>query len=281
MIVWLSSYPKSGNTWLRALLTSYYFSKDGKFDFSLLKNIDQFPSFDYFKDYKQLFSKPTDTCKLWLREQEKINKDKKIKFFKTHNALCKINGHSFTNKQNTLGVIYIIRDPRNVISSIAHHYQIDLNEAYEFMNTKNKAIIQKKGESYVGFVALFSYLFHHKSWVENTLYPTLVIKYEDLLYETFNTFKNVINFFNKITHSSNSFDKEKAKLAVSSTKFEKLRKLEEEQGFKESIISKKDGKNIKFFNLGKENQYTKLLSLDLVNKMNKQYKEILVKYNYE
>ena len=94
MIVWLSSYPKSGNTWLRALLTSYYFSKDGKFDFSLLKNIDQFPSFDYFKDYKQLFSKPTDTCKLWLREQEKINKDKKIKFFKTHNALCKINGHS-------------------------------------------------------------------------------------------------------------------------------------------------------------------------------------------
>jgi hypothetical protein len=49
MIIWLASYPKSGNTWLRSLLASYYFSEDGDFNFSLLKNIDQFPSYDHFK----------------------------------------------------------------------------------------------------------------------------------------------------------------------------------------------------------------------------------------
>ena len=43
MIIWIASYPKSGNTYIRSLLSAYYFSKDGKFEFSLLKNIKQFP----------------------------------------------------------------------------------------------------------------------------------------------------------------------------------------------------------------------------------------------
>ena len=43
MILWIASYPKSGNTWLRALLSSYYFSTDGNFKQSLLSNIEQFP----------------------------------------------------------------------------------------------------------------------------------------------------------------------------------------------------------------------------------------------
>ena len=59
-----------------------------------------------------------------LKEQEKINQSSNITFLKTHNAVCKINGNRFTNSENTLGAIYIVRDPRNVITSLAHHYQI-------------------------------------------------------------------------------------------------------------------------------------------------------------
>ena len=43
MIFWIASYPKSGNTWLRTLISSYYYSKDGVFNESLIKNIGQFP----------------------------------------------------------------------------------------------------------------------------------------------------------------------------------------------------------------------------------------------
>ena len=43
MFVWLASYPKSGNTLLRAMLSAYLFSDDGKFNFELLKKIKQFP----------------------------------------------------------------------------------------------------------------------------------------------------------------------------------------------------------------------------------------------
>ena len=51
MIFWIASYPKSGNTWLRALISSYYYSKDGVFNQDLLKKIDQFPTKKYFKGF--------------------------------------------------------------------------------------------------------------------------------------------------------------------------------------------------------------------------------------
>ena len=87
MILWIASYPKSGNTWLRALLSSYYFSKDGSFNQEFLKMIDQFPQKSYFKDFDYDPTKTTDTSKFWIKAQEKINNDKKFKFFKTHNIL--------------------------------------------------------------------------------------------------------------------------------------------------------------------------------------------------
>ena len=92
MIIWLASYPKSGNTWLRSLLSSYYFSTNGEFNFELLKKIDQFPSVNYFENDKDLYLKPEDTAEKWLNKQTEINKKKKLLLFKTHNAICKING---------------------------------------------------------------------------------------------------------------------------------------------------------------------------------------------
>ena len=52
MIIWLASYPKSGNTWLRALLSSYYYSENGIFDPKLLSKIENFPQKKYFRHFK-------------------------------------------------------------------------------------------------------------------------------------------------------------------------------------------------------------------------------------
>ena len=79
MIIWLASYPKSGNTWLRALICSYYFSKDGIFNFDLLKQIDSFPSARFFRKYPDKFERPEDTSKYWIKEQEQIRLEKKWK----------------------------------------------------------------------------------------------------------------------------------------------------------------------------------------------------------
>ena len=114
MIFWIASYPKSGNTWLRTLISAYYYSKDGIFDQSILKNIGMFPERRHFVDFD--YNQEKDTTKLWIKSQEKINADKKIRFFKTHNIFGKVNGYDFTNKQNSAGCVYIVRDPRNVIT---------------------------------------------------------------------------------------------------------------------------------------------------------------------
>ena len=55
MIIWLASYPKSGNTWLRSLIANYYFSETGDFNFELLEKIDSFPSNKYFRKYLDKF----------------------------------------------------------------------------------------------------------------------------------------------------------------------------------------------------------------------------------
>ena len=74
MIIWIASYPKSGNTWVRSLLSSYYFSEDGSFDFNLLKNIKQFPSKDF---YNNKVLSVEDAAKNWLVIQRKIKDQKK------------------------------------------------------------------------------------------------------------------------------------------------------------------------------------------------------------
>ena len=281
MIIWLASYPKSGNTWLRSLLASYYFSDDGTFDFDLLKKIDAYPSVAYFKKYKDNFSNPVSTSRYWISEQENINKDNKLRFFKTHNAMVKINGNSFTNENNTLAAIHIVRDPRNIITSIANHFLISQEEAYDFLITENKGIIQKINNRYLGFNALCSWKFHEKSWSECNKFPVLTIKYEELQKEVLKTFEKVINFILNITKSKNSFNLDKAKKSIESCDFEKLSKLESEKGFDEAVINQENNKKIKFFNLGIKNNFQNLLKKELIDKANISFRDQLKKYQYE
>ena len=195
--MWIASYPKSGNTWLRALVAAYYFTEDGIFNFSLLPNIHQFPSQKFFNSYKKDFSNFADTAELWLDAQEKINSDGRFRLFKTHNAFLDVNNFRFTNTGNTLGCIYLIRDPRNVITSVKHHYEHDYEEALNFMKDDKGLLYKKIKNQYVDFNFLSSWKNHYKSWIYNKEFPVQLIKYEDLEKNPEKTFESVINFINK------------------------------------------------------------------------------------
>ena len=246
MIIWLASYPKSGNTWLRAMIASYFYTDNGVFNFNVLEQIDQFPSFTHFENYNDKFERPESTTKYWFDAQKEINKDKKLKFFKTHNALCKIEDNEFTDKRNTLGAIYIIRDPRNVVTSIANHFDKNIDQALEFMTDEKRCLIHKEKDRYLGFIPLFSWVQHQKSWVKTKRFPILTIRYEDLQTRTFEVFKNVLDFIKSISNFMKPLDKEKVKKVVQSCDFYQMQRLEKKQGFRESVMTKDKNDNINF-----------------------------------
>ena len=82
MIIWIASYPKSGNTWLRTLISSYYYSTDGTFHSNLIKQIGQFPEKRHFESFKYDSKSVIGTTQFWIKAQEKINQDQKLRFFK-------------------------------------------------------------------------------------------------------------------------------------------------------------------------------------------------------
>jgi len=281
MIFWIASYPKSGNTWLRALLTSYYFSKDGNFNQLLLKNIGQFPEKQYFNDFNYNPKIITDTSKFWIPAQEKLNLDKKIKFFKTHNILGSINGNNFTNKKNTIGCIYIVRDPRNVITSLKNHFDYNYDQALATMLNEHYYIFKSEEKNdYGNFQFLSSWEKNFQSWKAQKIFPIKVIRYEDLLNETFKTLKETIDFIDKTLNFKNTFQKHKAQNSIQSTTFSKLKNMEKKEGFIESVFSKKENKKIPFFHLGAENDWKKILDKSYQIKLNSQFNTSLKELRY-
>ena len=283
MIIWLASYPKNGNTWLRSLISAYYYTKDGFFlGDEHLKNIPQFPVKKYFKDFKYDLSLPGDTSRFWVASQEKINRDKKIKFFKTHNALVKLGENDFTNKKNTLGAIYIVRDPRNVLDSVSRHFQLDYEKALNVMKDENNFTYDfKKKDDYSDFQFISSWDKNYQSWKKNNLIPVKFLKYEDLLKETFFVFKEIVEFIDKLTNNKKGFSREKAKNAVKSSSFESLKNLEKNNNFSESIIARKDQKKIPFFHLGPKNNWKKNFKNTFLDKLNRIFEKNLKELDYK
>ena len=281
MIFWIASYPKSGNTWLRSLLSAYYYSDNGIFDQSLLMRIAQFPERKYFTDFDFDPTVVADTSKFWIKAQEKINIDKKIRFFKTHNVLGAINGNKFTNLKNTIGCIYIVRDPRNVITSLKNHYEITNDEALNFMVNEKKFIYDyHRKTDYGDFQFISSWEKNYKSWIDQNFFKVKLIKYENLYNNTFDVFQDLIQFIEKITKNKNHFDKTKAKNAIESSSFENLKNIEKTQGFSESILSKSVSKKIPFFYLGPKNNWKKILNEEYQNKLNTIFNKNLKELKY-
>ncbi len=277
MILWLASYPKSGNTWVRLFLETLLYSENSKVDINNTK-IRQFPLRQDFSDLKvnedniQEFISNCITC------QDKINLDNSIKIFKTHNAFWKAGKYAFTNEDNTCGVIHIVRDPRNVITSLKNHFNSEsYNDTLNFITNEKQHIGSRfniKNNNLPTVVSSWSN--HYKSW-KKVKKNYLLVKYENLLNDTFNEFSKIANYL-KISFGYN-FKKSEIENAIKNCDFQTLKDYENKHGFIEA--AKDTNGNIKkFFFLGPKNNWKEILDKKIINNIETSFKNEMLELNY-
>ena len=274
MIIWLTSYPKSGNTWVRSFLVSLLYNKKNKTNLEGLNNIPQYPLRSHFNNLLDNIDDINEVSSKWIISQKRINSDKKNKFFKTHHALCKIGKFSFTNYETSLGAIHIVRDPRNIINSILYHYsKKSFLEAKEFMLDETRALGKKFDPNSPSvnqdmFTVLTSWKTHYLSW-KNFKKNYLLIKYENLVSEPDKEFRKITKYLNDVMHIK--IEEDKIDHAIESNSFENLKKIENRDGFKEAIKDKGSGEVKRFFNLGPNNKWEKILDSEIKDEIEKKF----------
>jgi len=270
MIIWLASYPKSGNTWVRSILAALLYSSDGAFNFDLIKRIPQFPKKEVFKDLVKDFSNFNEIKKNWVTVQEKINSEKEIKLLKTHNGKYTVEKDNFTDDQNSLAVIYIVRDPRTLVKSISNHFTKSHYEASKFLIAPNligngKSFEERKD----GILTLIGkWNDHYRSWTKNKN-NLLLIKYEDLVNNPETELTKLIKFLEKYISFKTS--EKKNKTILETTSFNNLKNMEEQGLFKEGVLNKKTNNKANFFHLGPKNKWQENLDKKIINEIEKNF----------
>ena len=276
MIIWLASYPKSGNTWLRFFIISLLLKENNEVSLKHLQGIKQFPTNYHYKNFnisKSNLGNLNEISKHWINAQKAINSDNKIRFFKTHNALLKIDNNIFTNEENTLGTIHIVRDPRNVLTSVNNHFHHNsLEESKEFIFDKRKGIFNKSKIEQNNIFTLpqviGSWQTHYNSW-KLIKKNYLLVKYEDLIEKPKLEFKRITSYLEPLLKLKFT-DKDVAR-AVELSSFDRLKKIEEKEGFVESAKNIETGKKETFFNLGPNNDWKKNLDKNITKEINEKF----------
>ena len=271
--LFITSYPKSGNTFMRAIISSLIYSQDGIFEPELFKKIsllDTNPFYDFVKninaeDFLKL-DKIDTACKYWRLAQLKHSDVTDNYIFKSHAANLMVGDYKYTSEENCMGVIYLVRDPRGVVPSYAYHLNISNDEAFEKITNINQITFNPRNNI---CVPLSSWEVHIKSW-EKTNIPIIFVRFEDLVSDTVNTIYMCIEFL-KSLNIQFDYDSKKISNIFQSTKFKKLKKLEEENNFR-------IGKDKNFFRKGtlENNDVSKEIKKKLISL----FEEKMNKFNY-
>jgi len=262
-LIWVASYPKSGNTWVRTILQS---AITGNVDLTQLsKFIPSFPFCVSRLNRGRTIAHPSQASQFWPHAQTSISMDagSSSTIIKTHNVCASFGGARFPNPELTLSAIYIVRDPRDVAISYSHHFDHDLSDSIELlMDEKN--FLYKVHDFFRGeFTA--SWQTHVNSWMKAP-FPVLLIRYEDLLGEPETIIEKIITFL-KIN------SKVPVEKIADATSFRNLSHLEQQNGFSEKAHS------VDFFRVGRARQWTQ--DDPSFRPLVDAYSETLVKLGYE
>tara|TARA_Y100000768_G_C23920685_1_gene654776 strand:+ start:161 stop:1000 length:840 start_codon:yes stop_codon:yes gene_type:complete len=278
MIIWLASYPKSGNTWLRTIISQIlYFDQISKENpLEKISEIKNYPKLLYFKELTKNPENVEEIVKNWSLSQDVINLQKKIKVFKTHNIFCNFGKYSFSSLKNTAGVIQIVRDPRNVVSSLKNHYSIpDDEKAVEFITNENKWILDMNKNIPPTFIS--SWKLHYNSWKK---FPKnhLLIKYEKIVDDPIKIIKKIYKYL-QIFFKINLTEENLIEIS-NNTSFDNLKIAEVKGYFNENVYDHESNTKKNFFDLGPKNDWREKIDRKNIQIIEKEFQSEMKELNY-
>ena len=272
-LIWLASYPKSGNTWVRILLANYLNTENKPIDINQINT-------SIISSSRSIFDNSTAFLASELKHDEvdilrpevykKISEEADdIVYIKTHDANTEnIQGQNIFPSEITKTIIHIVRNPLDVAVSFAHHSNISIDKSVEKLNINQKLANGKKALNQQLRQILLNWSEHYLSWTDtNTSY--LLVKYEDLLKNTEAEFRKII------LHIYNEVDDTQIKNAVKQSSFKNLKSQEESGNFKERAVNSKA-----FFRKGIAGSWKEEMNKNQIEKVINKHKKTMIELGY-
>lgn len=270
-IIWLASYPKSGNTWLRAFLANLFSGEADPVSFDRMSNF--IPSEALTAWYEQTYGADFDTSDNEAVSARRATVQSKLAagkqtpiFLKTHSYLGQEQGHSTINLNITIGAVYIVRNPLDVVVSAAPHFNLTIDQTIELM--ADTQMTSQAGGKLV-FEKPADWSTNVRSWTKKSHPSLLVLKYEDLLQEPKKNFTQLTRFV-QLNKSTKEIQR-----AIDNSSFKSLQSLEQRDGFSERPDHAKS-----FFRKGETEQWREALSEAQIRKIIDTHHKQMKRFDY-
>ena len=269
-IIWLASFPKSGNTWLRAYLHNLLLNPDVPANINQLNNFclgeDSAAYYNNFDSRPCTEMTPKEIAEIRPKVHELLTRSfSDSVFVKTHNFLGEDEGVPLVTLEYTVAAIYLVRNPLDVTISYSRHYGQSIDETIVAMSNPNLGTITTD----LSVRQIFSsWSKHVNSWTQKSVRSLMVVRYEDLLANPLSTFGGIAQFLGLKP------PRNRLKKAIANSSFRALRKQEEKHGFIER------SKFTRFFREGREGQWREVLTPEQVSTIVAHHREQMQRFDY-
>ncbi len=272
-IIWIASYPKSGNTWVRAFLCAYEYGEFHINDFGLGYNMD---------DLNEMAHQAVSVTPIHLMSP--VNNallrpaalmfilqvgGRSRQYIKTHSALANVGGVDQIPIALTDRAIYLVRDPRDIVISLAAHMDLTHQEIVNDILNQSTALF-KKTEYLAHYSGSWSD--HVTSWLNpNNPIKRKVFRYEDLIHTPKIKFAEILTCL-----GHQSIDKTRFKKALELTTLDRFQQQEAQDGFDQSSERSTEP----FFRFGKIGQWKTELAPELAEQVEHVHREMMTRFDY-